>query len=163
MGTSIGQGIDYLLATLPPLLLAVDSTSVVVDNFPTVSSQSMVFIGRQGPDDGQAASETRQFLVLGAGRVEEDYLIPCYIEVTRPGPEQKPARDAALALFDAFAHLMVSEAGMTFGGVLQQGRIAQVRSVSLVQTRDGEDAGQSGTLRMAWVTFEIHVLNHYIP
>lgn len=166
MGVSVGQAIDYLYSgtgpngTLLAALAAVDPTVVLADNEPQSSSQSMVFIGRADPGNAEAAAGTRQYIVLGAGRSEESYAIPCYISVSRPGPAQKPARDAALALFDALAHFI--QADLTLGGVLLAGRYAQLAQVTLTQTLDESDTG-GGAFRTAYVTFDIHCTNLYTP
>jgi hypothetical protein len=173
MGTSIGRAIDYLISgvvnnassdingkTLLQALQTVDKTVVLADNTPETTSQSTVFIGRAQPDDAETATATRQFIVLGAGRSQEEYDIPCYIGVARPGPAQKPARDAALALFDVVAHFI--SADLSLGGVLMQGRVANLSSANLTQTRDEEDT-DDGAMRVAWVMFTIHCANHYIP
>lgn len=161
MGTSMGAAIDYLVSTLPTLITAVDSSAVVVDNDPSVSSQSMVVIGRTEPENALAADGSQLIVALGAGRREEEYLIPCFVSVYRQGPAQKPARDAALALFDVVAHLVAVDP--TLGGVLLQGRSAYIDKAQLVQTRDSADTGESGALRLALVAFDIHCKNHYIP
>ena len=161
MGTSVGAAIDYIVAALPPLVTAVDPTAVVVDNDPMFSSQSIVVIGRTEPENAMAADGSQMIVILGAGRREENYLIPCFISVYRQGPAQKPARDAAIALFDVVGHLIASD--VTLGGVLQQGRRAEIQKMQLVQTRDSNDTGDSGAMRLAIVVFDIHVSNTYIP
>ena len=161
MGTSIGAAIDYIVAALPAPLILVDPTAVVVDNDPSVSAQSMVIIGRTEPENALAADGSQMIVSLGAGRREENYLIPCFISVYRQGPQQKPARDAAIALFDVVAHLIASD--VTLGGLLQQGRRAVVDRMQLVQTRDSGDTGDSGAMRLAMVVFDIQVTNTYIP
>lgn len=168
MGTSIGQAIDYLVSgvnantgtTLQADLMAVDSTALLVDAYPTAQSQSMLFIGRTDPENAQAPNGSQQPLTLGLNTRDEEYSIPCFISVARPGPAQKPARDAALALFDVFNHWLSADA--TLGGVLKSGRIAYLSTVNLVQTRDTEDAGDSD-IRLAWLMFDILARNHYTP
>jgi len=166
MGVSIGAAIDYLMTgsnpggTLGAALTAVDATALLSDNDPTLTSQSMVYIGRTDPDNANAATGSRQFIVLGAGRSQEDYIIPCFISVNRPGPAQKPARDAALALFDVIAHFV--QLDLTLGGVLTQGRFANISELTLTQTRDDADTA-GGAMQVAWVMFGIHCTNHYIP
>jgi hypothetical protein len=167
MGVSIGKAIDYLVSgtntagmTLLAALLAVDATAVLADNMPDAGSQSMVFIGRTSPDDAATGAISRQFIVLGATRSSEDYIIPCFISVTRPGPAQKPARDAALALFDTIAHWV--QADLTLGGVLTNGRSANIADLQLTQTRDDEDTS-GGAQQVAWVMFGIHCTNLYTP
>ena len=161
MGTSLGGAIDYLVAALPTLLTAVDSTALVVDNYPTKTSQAMVIIGRSDPDSAMAGDGTQMIVQLGAGRREESYSIPCFISVYRPGPTQKPARDAAIALFDVVAHLVAADPSL--GSLLQLGRMAYIERMQLVQTRDSEDAGGAGSMRLALLSFDIHVSNSYIP
>lgn len=161
MGTSLGGAIDYLVAALPTLLTAVDSTALVVDNYPTKTSQAMVIIGRGDPDSAMAADGSQMVVNLGAGRREESYNVPCFISVYRNGPTQKPARDAAIALFDVVAHLVAADP--TLGGLLQLGRAAYMDRMQLVQTRDAEDAGGAGAMRLAMIAFDIHVSNTYVP
>jgi hypothetical protein len=159
MGTSIGQAIDYLVAQLPSLVTAVDPTALVVDNYPAYVSDSMVFIGRTAPGDSNATTGSQTIVTLGANKAEESYNIPCYISVYRPGPAQKPSRDAAIALFDVVAHLVATD--RTFGGILLQGRYAYIDHFNIEQTLDSEEAGESGTLRTTWISFDITARNHY--
>lgn len=169
MGTSIGKAIDYFVSgtnaatgtTLLQDLQAVDPTALLVDAYPTQQSQSMVFIGRTDPENAQAPNGSQQPVTLGLGTRDEEYSIPCYISVSRPGPAQKPARDAAIALLDVVNHWLAAD--VKLGGVLNGGRNATLSTVSLVQTRDTEDAGEAGSLRLAWITFDILARNHYTP
>jgi hypothetical protein len=169
MGTSIGASIDYLCygtnpntrTTLAADLTAVDPTAILVDAYPLQQSQSMVFIGRTDPANAQAPNGSQQPITLGLGTRDEEYSIPCFISVVRHGPAQKPARDAAIALLDVLNHWLAADA--TLGGALKGGRIAYLSTVSLVQTRDTEDTGDAGSLRTAWVTFDILARNHYTP
>ena len=161
MGTSIGGAIDYLVAQLPALISAVDSTAVVADNEPSVTAQSMVVIGRTDPENATAAAGSQIIASLGALRREESYVIPCFVTVYRQGPSQKTARDAAIALFDVVAHLIATDP--TLGGLLLMGRKALIDSMQLIQTRDSEDTGASGAMRLALVLFNIQVTNTYIP
>lgn len=169
MGTSLGAAIDYVVAgvnpatttTLATALTAAIADAVLVDNFPINQSESMVFIGRTDPDNAQANNGSQIPLTLGAGSRDEDYVIPCYISTSRPGPQQKPARDAAIALFDVVARWLAADP--TLGGALHGGRYAYVSNISLIQTRDEVDAGGAGALRIAWITFDIHAQNKYTP
>lgn len=156
MGTSIGPVIDYLITNLNAPLVAADSTAVVVDGIATAMSQSMVFIGKEGPDSATAQVGLQQILVLGANRSQEEYDIPCFAYAYRDGPTTKPARDAAIALFDVVAHFVAND--RTFGGLLLQGRYAQIQNVELNQDVDGE----TGATRIVWLSFTIHCRNHYI-
>ena len=129
MGTSVGAAIDYIVATLTPAVIAIDATAVVVDNDPTFSSTSMVVIGRTEPENAMAADGSQMIINLGAQERQEDYNIPCFISVYRQGPAQKPARDAAIALFDATAHLIAAD--VTLGGLLRKGAGLRLRGCSL--------------------------------
>lgn len=157
MGVSIGAAIDYLVAGLQAPVTAADPTAVVVDGIAQSLSQSMVFIGKAGPDSATAQTGSQLVAILGAGASEEDYQIPCFVYATRPGPNVKPVRDVAVALFDAVAHFVASD--RTLGGVLTTGRYAELDAVELDQ--DVDDA--SGALRIVTLSFSIHCRNHYIP
>lgn len=169
MGTSLGATIDYLISGVNPttgttlaadLVAAVPGT-LLVDNYPTAESQSMVFIGRTDPENAQSSNGSQQPVTLGLNTRDEEFSIPCYISTVRPGPAQKPARDAAILLLDAVAHFVAADP--TLGGVLKGGRAAWLSTVSLVQTRDPQDAGEAGALRLAWLTFDLLARNHYTP
>jgi len=165
MGASIGPAIDYLISgtnvntgtTLLADLTAIDSSVVLLDAVENKTSQSAVFIGKRAIDSADSMSGDDSLLVLGAGRVQEDYEIPCFIAANRPGPDMKPARDAALALFNGVMHWLAAD--RTLGGVLLQGRFAEVTAKSLIQ--DG--APDTGAIRVAIFPFSIRVRNHYIP
>ena len=165
MGTSIGPAIDYLIAGTNPVtgttlmtdLFTADATITLVDGIASSISQSMVFIGKATPDSLSTQTGSQQLLVLGAGRSQEEYDIPCFVYAYRPGPKIKPARDAAIALFDAVAHWVAAD--RTLGGILLQGRIAEITNVELDQSIDGE----SGALCIVSLRFTIHCRNHYIP
>ena len=161
MGTSVGAAIDYIVATLTPAVLAVDATAIVVDNDPMFSSSSIVVIGRTDPENAMAGDGSQMIVSLGALERQEDYVIPCFISVYRQGPAQKPARDAAIALFDATAHMIAAD--VTLGNLLRKGRRAEIARMQLVQTRDSNDTGDAGAMRLAIIVFDIHVMNTYVP
>ena len=161
MGTSVGGAIDYIVANLAAPITAVDPTAVVVDNDPTVTSQSLVVIGRSSAEDASAGAGSQTIVVLGANERQENYVIPCFVSVYRQGPAQKPARDAAIALFDAVGHLIAADP--TLGGLLKKGRIALIESMQLVQTRDSNDTGDAGAMRLAFILFGINCTNTYTP
>jgi hypothetical protein len=165
MGVSIGTAIDYLVSGTNPItgttllaaLQAVDSEAIVVDGIEVTSSRSMVFIGKRDPGNTAANEGSQQIVNLGAGRSDEEYDIPCVAWVSRNGPTLKPARDAAIALFDVVARFVAADRSL--GGALQQGRYASIGSVSL----DQDVAGDAGAARVAWLSFSIHCTNHYTP
>jgi hypothetical protein len=171
MGTSWGAAIDYLHTSLSngvttpmgaviPALSTLDPLVVVTDNEPATTSPSMVVIGRTSAEIGDLGSATAQYAELGAGRIEEDYTIPGYVDVFRPGPTQKPARDAAIVLFDGIVRLIHTDP--TFGGVLQRGQVGMVSRFAPYQTQDEQDVAAGGQLR-ARIAFDIAVHNKYIP
>lgn len=157
MGTSIGAAIDYIVAGLGTPLTIADSTAIVVDGIPQSISQSMVVIGKSSPDAPDAGSGSQLAVVLGANNESEDYEIPCFAYAYRPGPAVKPARDAAVALFDVVANFIANDRAL--GGVLQHGRYCEISPISLNQDRD-ED---SGATVIVWIPFSIHCKNHYTP
>lgn len=175
MGASFAQVIDYLVGgytagatvtvgpgstvNVPPLS-AIDGTVVVSDNEPVLTAQSQVVIGRTSPSSGAAGTVDWSYQELGAGRIEEQYTIPGYVAVWRPGPAQKPARDAMVALIDGVVALVHTDP--TLGGILQRGRYAHVSRVQFNQTQDDEDTAGGGYL-YACADFEITVQNSYIP
>lgn len=160
MGTSIGAVIDYLVAGLPAPLAAIDPLVRVVDNQPNADSDSWVNVGRSADDHGAAGDPENVYTELGAGRIEETYTLPGYVQVYRPGPAQKPARDAAIALIDGIVRFV--HADPTLGGILTRGRVGIMSRLSLTQTEDDDDTG-GGDLRLALIGFELTIRNTYIP
>jgi hypothetical protein len=161
MGTSVGAAIDYIVTSLPALLTAAIPTAVVADNEPALTSDSLVVIGRTDPENALGGDGTQLIVSLGANTRLEEYVIPCFVQVYRPGPAQKTARDAAVTLFDVVARLIASDP--TLGGVLLKGRYAFIDKMQLIQTRDSADTGSSGAMRLAVITFNIHANNLYNP
>ena len=161
MGTVIGAVIDYLVAGLPAPLSAIAADVVVADNEPGLTSESLIVIGRAAPDSGTAAGGQDDYRILGARRLSEDWTLDGYIHCLRDGPAQKPARDAAIGLYDGLISFLQSD--LTLGGLLTFGRYARAGGVQLTQTQDDEDTGASGAQRMAMISFELVIPNTYIP
>lgn len=167
-GTSITQAIDYFCTgthrvtglTLQQTLQAIDAKAIVADNLPPFRTQSLVNIGRSSPASADSTHGTDIYAVMGAQRITEDFELNGYLQCEQPGPSQKPARDAAAALWDGFAGWLHGDP--TLNLILQQGRIAQFSSVQFYQTSDDEDAA-GGALRIAGFQFSIHIQNHYVP
>lgn len=159
MGTSIGKAIDWLVATLPVPVQETDSAAIVADGWPLIDAASYVVIGAEDPDIAPVVDGKQQQLILGMGSTDEDYNIPCYVWVKRPGPAFKPARDAAIALFDTVAHTIASD--RTLGGALLGGRFAQIEKVVLNQTEDNESTGT--LLMVCSMSFDIRCASHYVP
>lgn len=161
MGTSIGAAIDYLVTETVAPCQAVDPVAVVVDSWPAAITYSMVYIGRTSADVATTSDGTEQALALGMNSRDEEYSIPCFIQCARPGPEQKPSRDAAIALFDAVNDVIAKD--MTLGGALKSRTGALVDNIRVIQTRNTADTGQAGSLRITTITFDVHCTNKYIP
>lgn len=159
MGSSIGPAFTYLLANLPAALMAVDSSAAVFDGWPTDRSTANQFvIGRSGPaNETSAVAGVDALTILGAGRVDEDYEIPCYIQTYVGGDNQAEARNAALVLWDAFMHFLSLD--RTLGGALTTGGWAEIGHIQIEATP--EENVESG--RFCLMTFSIHCKNKYIP
>jgi hypothetical protein len=160
MGTSIGRVIDYLVAGLAGPLTALDPLARVVDNQPNADSESWVVIGRASDEQATVGNAETVYTELGAGRIEESYTLPGYVQVYRSGPSQKPARDAAIVLFDGIVKFVYADP--TLGGIITRGRVGVVSRMSLTQTQDDDDTG-GGDLRLAAIEFELAIKNSYIP
>jgi hypothetical protein len=161
MGTSIGAALDYLIDELPSALGAIVPEVVVADGWPEQISDSYVVIGRTNVEDASAADGNLEWIYVGQGRIEETYQLPGYIECTRPGPSQKPARQAVLDLWDGLVKFIHDDPSL--GGLIDSGRVALPSMLSLGQTADAGDTGASGQERRAVLPFEIRVQHTYIP
>lgn len=156
---SSGVAIDYLygLAQQASAGVLVEGKPVmVVDGQPVELAFGMFVVGltQPPPDPAGEASGTRSWAELGAGRLQEDYTIPCYIDVRVSGAVQKKARDQALALFDAFWQLLAAD--LTLGGVLAGGRYAEIINLTSTPTAVGTAAEEG---RRQLVTFDVHCRN----
>lgn len=166
MGSSIGPAFNWLLTgiptgatTLAQALAAVDVQAQVFDGWPTDQScPSQFVIGRQGPQGTAATAGIDALTILGAGRVDEDYEIPCYIQCFVGGTDQGAARNAALALWDAWVHWLSLDQGRTFGGALQAGW-AEVTNIVIDATP--HENLESG--RFCVIQFSIRCKNKYYP
>jgi hypothetical protein len=162
MGTSVGAAIDYVVAQVASPCQLVDPTAMIIDSWPVNAqvTNSMVWIGRTSADDATTADGTQQSVALGMNSSDEDYSIPCFIQCARPGPAQKPSRDAAVALFDAVNGVIAHD--RTLAGVLKNRNGALVDNVRIIQTRNTTDTGHAGSMRVTTITFDIHCRNQYI-
>jgi len=161
MSTSALSGtLDYLLAQFATVVATVDTNGIVSEGF-VVSAPPppapIVVVGMPHPDDALVANESRQYVTLGAGHVEETFTIPCYIDVFIIGiNEQAAARKKACLIFDKIVDVVRSD--LTLGGNLQRGRFAAIVDISLVGTRDEEEATHG---RRAVLSFAIQAMNLY--
>lgn len=160
MSTSALSGvIDYLVAQLTTIVAAYDPNGIVVEGWVDEAPPPpapIVVVGMPSPDSALAADETRQYLALGSGNVEEAFDIPCYIDVYVGGTDQSLARKAVCTVFDAVVDLVRSD--LTLGGNLKRGRFAELTDIRLVGTRDVEEA-QSG--RRSVLSFVVRCRNFY--
>lgn len=162
MSTSALSGaFDYLVAHLPAVVTAVDPNGIVSEGWVATAPPPpapIVVVGMPSPDNASAADETRQYLALGSGQVEESFDIPCYIDVYVAGitGAQGQARAIACLVFDGVVDLIRSD--LTLGGVLKRGRVAQLTDIRLVATRDEEEA-QAG--RRSVLSFVVRCANFY--
>lgn len=176
MGTAYGQSIDYLFAgtvqpvgsplhgqTLQTQLAAVDPNVVFTDNLYTpgeyVNADSVVAIGRNSLDVATAQT-SRVYLAVGAMQIEEQFELPILILTRGTGPEQKPIRDRAVALFDAVAHFVQQD--LTLGGVLLGGRYATIVDYLITQTETGDDQG-GGAMQTVEIGITLQCKNYYTP
>lgn len=177
MGTSIGSVIDHLVnlfthgydgqdlyeqpLTVPPLT-AINRKVEVADTRPTKSGGVWVIVGRQSVEQESEITAQAAYQVLGRQRISESYTLPGHVLVYGPGPDPKPVRDTAIALFDGVVKLIWADP--TLGGVLQDGRIGMVSEFSFGQPDpDTGDQVSSGAALAAVVTFGIQIENSYIP
>jgi hypothetical protein len=166
MGSSIGPAFNYLLTgtapnggtTLAAALVAVDPEAQLFDGWVTDRQcHSQFVIGRSGPANETSAMAGADALVtLGASRVDEDYEIPGYIQTFVGGTDQAEARNAALALWDAWIHWLSLD--RTLGGALGT-MWAEVGHIQIEATP--EENVENG--RFCLMTFSIHCKNKYIP
>lgn len=168
MGTSFAQVMDYLYSgvntfagntTLLQVLTAVDPMVALSDTLTVTDTPSQVTVGRPDYDQEQASDGTAEYQVMGQQKLTEDYRIQCYIECYRDGPAVKPARDAVIALYDAFVHWVWQDP--TFGGALKDGRTGNISGFSLNVM--GGTTDSNGDQRVAVLSFFIAAKNHYIP
>lgn len=156
--SSIGPAFDYLLNTLPAVLVVVDPKVQVSEDWPDdATAQRQFIIGRAGPSHGEtAAVGSNALITLGAGRVDEDYDIPCFIQVISGGQgDQKVCRDAAMAIWNGFVSFLARD--RTLGGSLSQW--AEIKQLQY----DGTPETFIGAGRSALITFTISCKNKYIP
>lgn len=156
---SVGAATDYVYAKAQAAVVGVTvngKPAVAIDGEPEELTFGMFVVGvTQPPPDGAAETTgTRSWMGLGAKRLEEDYILPCYIDVRSPGRVQKTPRDIALSIFNTFWASIASD--LTLGGALQGGRYAEI--VDFIT-----HAGTLGTVaepgRRQLVMFGVHCRN----
>lgn len=160
--SALSATIDYWLTAPLTALQAVDPNMALAEGYvitiPPISSttgvSSVVLIGRESLDGGLEAESRRGWVALGATRVDEDFTIPCVIQVASGGPDQSLSRRTALQLFDAMHTTLKADPSMG-GNVNIYGELVDL----ILNTTPTDDA--SGQGRVATVQFHIHGLNRY--
>ena len=163
MGSTIGPAFNYLLGGgLQTALTAVDATAQVIDSLPVDRSTAHQFVigcGSPGADE-TAAQGMDALTVLGAGRVDEDYEIPCYIQCFTGGTNQAQVRNAALTMWNAFVSFLATD--RTLGGALTtaaQAGWAEITQIHISGTPlENAEAG-----RFCVITFNIRCRSKYYP
>lgn len=156
MTLSIGAATDYLYATAQTTSsgITVNGHSVlVVDGWPHELAFGMFVIGLSAPPPDVAGDTigTRMWEGLGARHLQEDYTIPCYIDVRVPGTTQKTARDLAESIFNPFWSAITAD--LTLGGALKGGRYAEITDLASTPSNVGE-VGDPG--RRQFIQFGVH-------
>lgn len=155
---SVGAATDSLvgLATTAVNGVTVSGKPVgVSDGWPPQPEPGMLVIGVDSPSGAAEIPVQRDWSPIGDRHIDEDYTIPCYIDVRVPGAVQKVARDAAEAIFNAFWTQVV--ANPTLGGALQgTGYSALFANVRCTAANLGTVA-ESG--RRCLITFDVHCMN----
>jgi len=175
VGTAYGQVTDYLftgtIVTAGPLtgqalktqLALVDANVSLTDNYYTpgelIGGDSFVAIGRNSVD-AASSSSSRVYLALGALKIEEQFDVPVLILTRGMGPAQKPIRDKALGLLDAFVHFVQQD--LTLGGVLLNGRTASISGYQITQTETAND-GAGGAMQTVEIAITLQCKNFYQP
>ena len=161
MSTSALSGVmDYLLAQFGTALHNVDPDGVIDEGIPTFvppAPHPLLIVGMPHPEDATAADGLRNYFALGSGGFEEEFEVPCYIDVGVAGPlEQGTARRSALLVFDGCVDAI--RADLTLGGLLKKGRWAEIPTSQLVATRDEQEATKG---RRSILSFRVKCRNFY--
>jgi len=136
MTLSISAAVDHLvgLATTSVIGVTVEGQTVaVIDGWPTQIGKGSFIIGLTQPpnpaisDSDAQVDGTRSWAGLGAKQVDENYSIPCCIDIRMKGT-QKQARDIASGIFDTFAPLLIAD--LSLGGALAQPGWAEINNLT---------------------------------
>jgi hypothetical protein len=109
MSTStINQVVDYLVAMASDLALTESpdgQAPLIADGYPgTNEPLDIIAVGGmiEPTSTGQDSWENLGVARAAVGKIKEEYSVACYCQSTRGGTDQKTARDAAFALYNAF-------------------------------------------------------------
>lgn len=157
MGSAIGPAFAYLMANLPGVLQAVDPTVGVVDGWADELPRDFFVVGRASDSDQEASTSVDAYTLLGGELLDEEFILPCYIDCWRGGNDQSLARNAALAYLDAFIKFLAGD--LTLGGALHNGRYARMDAIRI----DGPVPGDAVAGRRCVIQFSIRCQNQYDP
>jgi hypothetical protein len=154
-GTAVGRAIDYLFTAVTALPVCADPV-VVADGYSQSRADLMVWLGVNNEDG--TSDIASDWAGLGANREDETFAVPCLIESFWGGGDEaiKPARDAAIPIFDAINALIRTD--HTLGGALSSPSGAALRDMRLVQTNTPEEAGGG---RYARIYFNVHCSSRF--
>lgn len=159
MTLSVGAATDQLvtLATTAVTGITVNGDPVLVsDGQPDELAFGMFIIGlsQPPPENLGDTTGTRSWASLGALHLEEDYTIPCCIDVRVAGKVQKTARDLVEQVFNAFWTLFAAD--LTLAGALKGGRWAEIVNLTFTPANVGSTA-EPGRRQLA--DFGVHCRN----
>jgi hypothetical protein len=153
--SSVPAVLDWLVAAIKALP-ACAAPVAVSDGFPSERSNSLVTVG---VDERDAETDsTSTFGVLGGKSNDEQYKIPCLIACYGGGATAKTPRDAAFAIWNPIASMILTDP--TLGGTLVGAAFAKVEAFRFYQTNVASEAGEG---RDARIYFTIHVHNYFPP
>lgn len=157
MTLSIGPATDYLITKAQTAAVGITVSGkpvLVVDGEPSVLEPGMFVIGLRTPPPEMSGETTgtRSQSPIGNTFADEDYLIPCYIDVRVAGTVQKTARDLAAQVFDAFWAAVLSDRSL--GGLFQYP--VELGAFASVPSNVGTVAEPG---RRQLITFEVHCQN----
>lgn len=156
MTLAIGPVTDYLVTQARQAVTGLPDTWQVSDSLPDELTNFMFVVGvtEPPPNDSAETLEQRAWNGLGAGKLEEDFTVDCYIDVRVAGTTQKTARDKAEAAFNAFWPLL--KADLTLGGLLGGGRYVEIPNLAEVPSHVGTVAEPG---RRQLIRFGVHCRN----
>lgn len=88
------------------------------DGTPSGGIKRRVLIGKL-PESDDGVTFDRQWAAIGALRLAEDFVIPCWLECVSGDEDLTSLRDAAFTLLDALSAALATD--NTLGGRVQQG------------------------------------------
>lgn len=157
MTLTIGAATDYLFGLAQQAVDGVmvgDKPAKAVDGEPSHPVPAMFVIGLSEPPPNEQGETTgsRVSSAMGNEFVDEDFTIPCYLDVRVAGEDQKVARDAAESILRPF----LTAFDPLLGGVLAEGGNAEIPDLRYVPSNVGT-GGEPG--RRNFISFTVHCTN----